>query len=278
MADISKINVNSTTYNIKDARLPDLNSSTSQYLRGDGSWAAPIVQTMSGNVDVSDEDTYLLIEPGSGGGGGGGNYQAKTNISPTASSQTITPDSGYDALSSVQINGDANLVAANIADGKTIFNVAGSHKGYTLLGSKTVTANNITGTSATSFDSITISSAWTDAKIIYVRIRDTASTAPRAGYFYGSDCWFINYQAGNSSTSSLTYAARSIHRYSTSSVWGGYTSGTTTGYGIYAYDINTSGRVRIYTRYSSSYSLTIDGTYKVEVYALDWPDGISVYD
>ena len=38
------------------------------------------------------------------GGGGGGTYQAKTNINPTTSSQTITPDSGYDALSSVQIN------------------------------------------------------------------------------------------------------------------------------------------------------------------------------
>lgn len=36
--------------------------------------------------------------------GGGGTYQAKTNIAPTTSSQTITPDSGYDALSSVQIN------------------------------------------------------------------------------------------------------------------------------------------------------------------------------
>lgn len=30
--------------------------------------------------------------------------QAKTNISPTTSSQTIRPDSGYDGLSSVQIN------------------------------------------------------------------------------------------------------------------------------------------------------------------------------
>ena len=30
--------------------------------------------------------------------------QAKTGIVPTESSQTITPDSGYDGLSSVQIN------------------------------------------------------------------------------------------------------------------------------------------------------------------------------
>lgn len=36
--------------------------------------------------------------------GGSPNLQAKTNISPTTSSQTIQPDSGYDGLSSVQIN------------------------------------------------------------------------------------------------------------------------------------------------------------------------------
>lgn len=36
--------------------------------------------------------------------GGSPNLQAKTNISPTTSSQTITADSGYDGLSSVQIN------------------------------------------------------------------------------------------------------------------------------------------------------------------------------
>lgn len=36
--------------------------------------------------------------------GGSPNLQAKTNIAPTESSQTITADSGYDGLSSVQIN------------------------------------------------------------------------------------------------------------------------------------------------------------------------------
>lgn len=36
--------------------------------------------------------------------GGSPNLQSKTNINPTTSSQTITADSGYDGLSSVQIN------------------------------------------------------------------------------------------------------------------------------------------------------------------------------
>ena len=45
--------------------------------------------------------------------GGGGTYQAKTNISPTTSSQTITPDNGYDALSSVQINAMPSGTAGN---------------------------------------------------------------------------------------------------------------------------------------------------------------------
>lgn len=40
-----------------------------------------------------------------------GNYQAKTGIVPTTQSQTITPDSGYDALSSVQIDAMPNGTA-----------------------------------------------------------------------------------------------------------------------------------------------------------------------
>lgn len=56
--------------------------------------------TYSASSDSADGYSQVTVNVS----GGGGTYQAKTNISPTTSSQTITPDSGYDALSSVQIN------------------------------------------------------------------------------------------------------------------------------------------------------------------------------
>lgn len=188
---------------------------------------------------------------------------------------------------SITLDGTTNVAGYEYADvnvGATNINVGGgisatddgsanitltSGYGYTLLGSTTLSANT-TSTTNTSIGNVTIASAWTSAKIIYVRVRDTAGK--RAGYFYGSDVWFINPNPKNGSTSSFTYGARAIIRYTTSSQYAVYSG---TGYGVYGYDISSSGSVRIYTRYNSSYSLTINGSYKCEVYALDFPDGVT---
>ena len=63
----------------------------------------------SGNKSITENGTDIDVVGYSTvsvevSGGGSPSLQAKTNINPSTSSQTIEPDSGYDGLSSVQIN------------------------------------------------------------------------------------------------------------------------------------------------------------------------------
>ena len=123
------------------------------------------------------------------------------------------------------------------------------------------------------------SEIWTSNKMVYVRIRDTAGA--RNGYCYGSDNFFINNKPVNdvaSSSSSFINGVRQCHYINADGDFGTYGVANTSGYGVYADYIYGDGRIRVRQRYNNSYSLTINSTYKVEVYLLDPPTGAPIFE
>ena len=120
------------------------------------------------------------------------------------------------------------------------------------------------------------SELWTSDKIVYVRVRDTAGK--RAGYFYGSDTFFINHGMVNrTSASSYDNGMRQIFYVNPDGDYGTYACSRTTGYGVYPDTFYSDGSIRIRRRYNGNYSLTINSTYKVEVYLLDPPTGAPIF-
>jgi hypothetical protein len=120
------------------------------------------------------------------------------------------------------------------------------------------------------------SELWTSSKWVYVRIRDTAGK--RKGYYYGGDQFFFNIVPINSTTSTYIGTAMSLCiRYSASG-FNTTAASTATSYGVYADRLYSNGDLRIRVRYSSSNTLTINGTYKVEVYLLDPAGGVPIFE
>ena len=146
----------------------------------------------------------------------------------------------------------------------------GGGSNWTLLGSKELTIST-TSTSNTNQGDITCSGAFTKDDIIWVRVRDKAGK--RAGYMYGTDTFFLNASKANGSTSTYSTKATEVIRYSTSSQWACYVGN----YGVYAYSISSAGKILIYSRYNSANTLTINGTYLVEVYKLTLPTGKTIF-
>ena len=118
---------------------------------------------------------------------GGGTLQAKTNIDPTTSSQTITADSGYDGLSSVQINampsGTAGTPTASkgsvsnhsVSVTPSVTNVTG----YITGGTKTGTAVSVSASELVS-GTYTVSSTGTIDVTNYESISVSAQSLPSA--------------------------------------------------------------------------------------------------
>lgn len=139
---------------------------------------------------------------------------------------------------------------------------------YTLISSTELTVST-TSTTASSAGTVTLSStAYTSNKVLYIQIRDKAGI--RQGYFIGSDSYIFNPYPVGSLTTTVNNIIKAIHRTDSNGVLSTYASGTTVGYGVYPYSLDSGGSLEIYKRYNSSYSGTVNGTYVINVYTIDY--------
>lgn len=100
--------------------LPEAGGSTSEDLSDELSTQDELLTDQIDQLDI-----LVTALADKAAGGSDPVLQEKTVI-PQTSSQNITPDVGYDGLSKVTVEGDANLIPANIKLGVNIFGVMGT--------------------------------------------------------------------------------------------------------------------------------------------------------
>ena len=207
---------------------------------------------VTGGSDTNLSDAVHTLASGYGG-------------SATLITKTITENGTYsaeddsaDGYSSVTVNVPSSAASSWTKVAETTYQVS------TTSTSTTMVAAWETGHSE----------IWTGSKRVYVRIRDTAGK--RAGYFYGSDNFFILTPDVDSFTKSIQ-GVGSVLRVESDGTYG-ISNVSNGGYGVYASTLYDDGKISIYRRYHSSRSLTIDGTYSVEVYLLDPPTGAPIFE
>ena len=200
--------------------------------------------------------------------------QAKT-ATPTTATQTITPDTGYDGLSSVEVSAvtsaiDSNIVAGNIKKDVSILGVTGTFEG---------SGGGISGWDVVFETDVNLSATSTTAtKIADISIPTTIS----------AKAWFVIEIVDNDQThegdtkkflrsTSLLYAssptvngaARINGAYM---FWTGSSYYCSSGaYGLYSnalYDVNYTGhnpRIEITARCNANYFASINGNYHIRV-------------
>jgi len=137
-----------------------------------------------------------------------------------------------------------------------------------------------TSTSASNLCSIDLDpEVWTSTKAIYVMVRDLAGA--RADHFVGTDVVFLNpFPAiGRYSTTGSGMVAGVTTVMDDNGVFSTYCGNGSGLYGVYAYTLSKNSstakycRLVIRKRYNATASRTIDGTYSIDVFILDFPDG-----
>lgn len=178
------------------------------------------------------------------------NLQAKDDIDPTESSQTIEPDTGYDGLSSVQINAiDSNYVGSGVArksstdlsaNGATVTAPAGY---YASDATKTITSGSVTAPSTISGTSATISAG--TSTLTFTKTISVTPNVTQAGYI----------SSGTAGNSSVSLTADITPRYNSDLIVAGPTVTVPAGY----YSTNQAQSVNTMTLPTSADSSATSG-------------------
>lgn len=167
--------------------------------------------------------------------------------------------------------GVPSITVPKVGGGFATFSEGGGTSPWTLIKEQEFSVSTTSSSAATAATIACGSAISTKDKIVWVHIRDTAGA--RDGYFFGSDAFFINCRKANGSTNTFAAPALLCIRYTTTYGF----DGTAGQYGIYAYSISSTGSLIIRRRYNSTYSLTINGTFKASIYTLDLPSGLTLF-
>jgi len=177
------------------------------------------------------------------------------------------PQSGITPSGSLSITSNGTHDVTNYAS--VDVNVVGSS--YTKVYEADYTKS-YTSTSSTIMDTMLFDYPRSIDTIWYVSVRDKAGL--RSGFFYGSDTWIMDNPTMISASTSSTAKGTVIRKYTS------LYKGANAENGIRARGIDTQNgqsKIILDIKYNSTYSGTINGTYHVEVWALQFPPGGGYY-
>lgn len=180
----------------------------------------------------------------------------------------------YNIADSIRAKNGSSDTYTPLQMATAISNIPSGGSNYTLLASEEIEYSNSAYQQDKLVKKIDLdSSAFDKNKIIYVIVKDKAGK--RAGYFLGNHAFFINNSDANNYSNEIYSINTSIVYDSNSKYQARSRLGA--GYGVYGRTLSKTG-LEIYSYYRNTDSGIINGTYKVEIYALDYPNGANLFD